>query len=142
MHRVQRVLGQLEGAAPAAAVAASPVAGYAIDVDFLGVAHCSPALRVPDLLFTRDCCACHANSETKDKKAGASDPLVQIVLLAHSCCAFRVAALAEKKADGQSLTIIDNRTGKKYEIPIWNNTISAVKMRALRGPDGKTGGLR
>ncbi len=32
----------------------------------------------------------------------------------------------------ESLTIIDNRTGKEYEIPIWNETIRAMDLRQIK----------
>jgi len=38
------------------------------------------------------------------------------------------------------LTIVDNRTGKQYEIPIKNNTIKAEALSVIRAP--KKGGLR
>jgi hypothetical protein len=43
------------------------------------------------------------------------------------------AAAAEEKKDAtgskqQSLTVIDNRTGKRMELPIQNNTVVATKF--------------
>jgi len=31
-----------------------------------------------------------------------------------------------------SLTIVDNRTGKKYEVPIWEGTIKAMELRKIK----------
>ncbi|CAG8688099.1 22244_t:CDS:10 [Gigaspora margarita] len=37
-----------------------------------------------------------------------------------------------RSANTQSLTVLDNRTNKLYEIPITNNTISALKFKEIR----------
>ena len=35
----------------------------------------------------------------------------------------------------ETLTIIDNRTGKKYEIPVWEDTIRAMDLRQIKVND-------
>ncbi|HET6374054.1 MAG TPA: citrate/2-methylcitrate synthase, partial [Candidatus Polarisedimenticolia bacterium] len=46
----------------------------------------------------------------------------------------------QKNVAGQaSLTIIDNRTGKRYEIPIENETIRALDLRQIKGSDDGPG---
>jgi citrate synthase len=45
----------------------------------------------------------------------------------------------EKQAQKEikdTLTIIDNRTGKSVEIPIKHNTISASDLKKIKSPDG------
>src|SRR3970040_238092 len=32
----------------------------------------------------------------------------------------------------ESLTITDNRTGKQYEVPIWEGTIKAMELRKIK----------
>jgi len=39
----------------------------------------------------------------------------------------------------ETLTIIDNRTGKKYEIPIENGTIKAIDLRQIKAKDDEFG---
>ena len=39
----------------------------------------------------------------------------------------------------ESLTIIDNRTGKKYEIPVEHGTINAMDLRQIKASDGDFG---
>lgn len=39
----------------------------------------------------------------------------------------------------ESLTIVDNRTGKKYEIPIENGTIKAIDLRQIKAKDDEFG---
>ncbi|CAG8737401.1 9873_t:CDS:2, partial [Cetraspora pellucida] len=39
---------------------------------------------------------------------------------------------AQPTTNTQSLTVLDNRTNKLYEIPITNNTISALKFKEIR----------
>jgi len=41
--------------------------------------------------------------------------------------------------DSESLTITDNRTGKKYEIPIQNGTVRAMDLRQIKVSDGDFG---
>jgi citrate synthase len=40
-------------------------------------------------------------------------------------------------AKKESLTIVDNRSGKKYELPIKNNTIDATLLAKIRAAEGK-----
>src|SRR5262249_18626100 len=45
-------------------------------------------------------------------------------------------ATSERPASGNSLSIVDNRTGKSYEIPIENGTVRALALRDIKtGPD-------
>jgi|GEM_PF-3569393 len=38
----------------------------------------------------------------------------------------------------ETLTISDNRAGKKYEIPIWQGTIRAMDLRQIKaGQEGR-----
>ncbi len=39
----------------------------------------------------------------------------------------------------ETLTIVDNRTGKKYEIPIENGTIKAIDLRQIKAKDDEFG---
>lgn len=39
----------------------------------------------------------------------------------------------------ESLTIIDNRTGRKYEIPITHGTIRAMDLRQIKVSEGDCG---
>jgi len=54
----------------------------------------------------------------------------------------QVADVASKEAmlmSQDTLTIIDNRTGKKYEVPITNDTIRAIDLRQIRVNNGDFG---
>jgi len=42
-------------------------------------------------------------------------------------------------SEKNSLTIIDNRTGKSYEIPIQNGAIKAVELRQIKASEGDSG---
>ncbi|KAF9787502.1 peroxysomal citrate synthase [Thelephora terrestris] len=42
--------------------------------------------------------------------------------------------LANPNANTESLTVIDNRTGKSYAIPILNNTVSATAFKSIAAP--------
>jgi hypothetical protein len=39
----------------------------------------------------------------------------------------------------ESLTVIDNRTGKKYDIPVEHGTINAMDLRQIKASDGDFG---
>jgi hypothetical protein len=39
----------------------------------------------------------------------------------------------EKKDDKNTVTIIDNRSGKSYTLAVWNGTINAEKLSAVGG---------
>src|ERR1043166_5378745 len=39
----------------------------------------------------------------------------------------------------ESLTVIDNRTGQKYELPIAHNTIRAIDLRQIKVAEGDFG---
>jgi len=38
-----------------------------------------------------------------------------------------------------SLTVVDNRTGRSYELPIVDGTVRAVDLRQMKGPGGESG---
>lgn len=42
--------------------------------------------------------------------------------------------LANPNAHTESLTVVDNRTGKSYSIPILNNTVSATAFKSIAAP--------
>ena len=45
----------------------------------------------------------------------------------------------ESGARRDSLTVVDNRTGRKYEIPITHDTIRAIDLRQIKVQDGDFG---
>jgi len=49
------------------------------------------------------------------------------------------AAVASNGAPAETLTIIDNRTGRTYEVPVTDETIRAMDLRQIRVNDGDFG---
>ena len=54
-------------------------------------------------------------------------------------CANRLSAILEGKKMPDTLTIVDNRTGKEYDIPVENDTIRAGDLRQIKVKDDDFG---
>src|SRR6266850_772793 len=70
------------------------------------------------------------------KSDPSSNATVQSALPTSSQTSTQTADLTPQTAMADTLTITDNRTGKKYDLPIQDGTIRAMDLRQIKaGPD-------
>jgi len=71
--------------------------------------------------------------ETEDKKQKAAQPkYVFLLVVAHETTDLTLFVTSIRGQEKDSLTVIDNRSGKSYEIPIRHNTIDAQKLGQIK----------